>query len=328
MSNVTTRFKQATAAKRGERKLAVLPDCQAKERVEQWRGTLLGDKSIGCAINSLAFLSELDTNMAIQKVRQLGQCATRMGTPFSDVVDWFNKRQDPEQPLLFQEARFKLTDGKPVPNQTPPVTSGTLAPESDQTTSGGMHALFGFYAAMESELPNDACTVVKMNRPEGTTDLTPGHTVVIAKNKEGQLATIDPQQLTVTPFKGRVSAAFYNAFVAQRYISVSVAIATDPTCQDLVMSLLTLSDLPEEETKARTELSTHVFSMARFMHDWKNAEAQQGGRTKANKARTKAHKAKANKARTKANKARTKANKARTKAHKANKARTTRRQRA
>jgi hypothetical protein len=289
MSNVTTRFKQATAARRGERKLAVLPDCQAKERVEQWRGTLLGDKSIGCAINSLAFLSELDTNMAIQKVRQLGQCATRMGTPFSDVVDWFNKRQDPEQPLLFQEARFKLTDGKPVPNQTPPATSGRLVPETDPNTSGGMHALFGFYAAMESELPNDACTVVKMNRPEGTTDLTPGHTVVIAKNKEGQLATIDPQQLTVTPFKGRVSAAFYNAFVAQRYISASVAIATDPTCQDLVMSLLTLSDLPEEETKERTELTTHVFNMARFMHDWKNAEAQQqGGRTGAKSKRTRA----------------------------------------
>ena len=291
MSNVTTRFKQSTTAKRGEKKLAVLPDCNAKERVAQWRGTLLGDKSIGCAINSLAFLSELDTDMAIQEVRQLGQCATRMGTPFSDVVEWFNKRQDPEQPLLFQEARFKLTDGKPVPTQTPPATSGTLVPDSEQTIPGGMRALFGFYAAMASELPNNACTVVKMNRPEGTPGLTPGHTVVIAKSNDGELATIDPQQLTVTPFKGRVSAAFYNAFVAQQYISASVAIATDPNCQDLVMSLLTLSDMPEGEAKKRAELTTHVFNMARFMHDWKNAEMQQqqqqGGRTRA-KARSRA----------------------------------------
>ena len=55
-------------------KIAVLDNCKSEDRFKAWKdsgGTLLGQKSIGCGINSLTFLGIFDQNIGNNLVTQI-----------------------------------------------------------------------------------------------------------------------------------------------------------------------------------------------------------------------------------------------------------------
>ena len=172
-----------------------------------------------------------------------------------------------------------------APSTTQPATSGAAVAEQGSlanrgTPEDGMRALYGFFSQLQAEMPNNSCTIVKLNRsPDVARELglTPGHTVVIAKADDGTLSTIDPQQLSVMPFKGRVSAGFYNAYVSQGYSTASVVTASQPNCSDLVRILALISQT-EANSLARNQLVATAIEMAKFIARWRtDVMTQYGG---------------------------------------------------
>ena len=281
-----TRFTPSQPVQRNQLRLAVLQDCNPAKRIAAWTGALQGNQRIGCGINALTFLGEISSATATQEVSNLASCPDSQGTPFAQIVDWFNKRQDQSNPLFYQEFSFVITTGTAkAPSTTPPATSGAAIAEEGSlanrgTPEDGMRALYGFFSQLQAEMPNNSCTIVKLNRsPDVARELglTPGHTVVIAKADDGTLSTIDPQQLSVMPFKGRVSAGFYNAYVSQGYSTASVVTASQPNCSDLVRILALISQT-EANSLARNQLVATAIEMAKFIARWRtDVMTQYGG---------------------------------------------------
>lgn len=271
---------------RNQLRLAVLQDCNPATRVSSWTGALQGNQRIGCGINALTFLGEISAATATQEVGNLASCPDSQGTPFTQIVEWFNKRQNQSNPLYYQEFSFVITTGTTkAPSTVPPATSGAAIPEEGSianrgTPEDGMRALYGFFSQLQAEMPNNSCTIVKLNRSPDVArslGLTPGHTVVIAKAEDGTLSTIDPQQLSVMPFRGRVSAGFYNAYVSQGYSTASVVTASQPNCSDLIRILALISQT-EANSLARSQLIATAIEMAKFIARWRtDVMTQHGG---------------------------------------------------
>jgi hypothetical protein len=281
-----TRFTPSQPVQRNQLRLAVLQDCNPAKRIAAWTGALQGNQRIGCGINALTFLGEISSATATQEVSNLASCPDSQGTPFTQIVDWFNKRQDQSNPLFYQEFSFVITTGTAkAPSTAQPATSGAAIAEQGSlanrgTPEDGMRALYGFFSQLQAEMPNNSCTIVKLKRsPDVARELglTPGHTVVIAKADDGTLSTIDPQQLSVMPFKGRVSAGFYNAYVSQGYSTASVVTASQPNCSDLIR-ILALISKTQANSLARNQLVATAIEYAKFIARWRtDVMAQHGG---------------------------------------------------
>jgi len=180
--------------------LAILPNCDASARCISWIGPLMQQNKIGCGINVLAFMGEVDPVNATRGVtlaRTSGQ-----GTPFSLIVDWFNRKPIGFQ-YAFYEAAYKINTKQ---------------------------SLELFFDNIKLALPNNSCTIVKLNRsldprqrPPG---LTPGHFILLSKEAAGEIWTFEP--IYSTPgdcnkrqYKG-VSDNFFRAYQNQGYETASV----------------------------------------------------------------------------------------------------------
>ena len=180
--------------------LAILPNCEASTRCISWLGPLMQQNNIGCGINVLAFMGEVDpvnATTGVTLARTSGQ-----GTPFSLIVDWFNRKPIGFQ-YVFYEAVYEINTKL---------------------------SLEVFFNNIKLALPNNSCTIVKLNRnvdprrrPPG---LTPGHYILLSKEDDGEVWTFEP--IYSTPgdcnkrqYKG-VSDNFFRAYQRQGYETVSV----------------------------------------------------------------------------------------------------------
>ena len=149
--------------------LAIIPNCNAEKRCEGWQGALNGQQRVGCGINVLRFIEEMDGTTAAAGLKHAidyGQ-----GTPFGLVVDWFNhKAAQTATKAHFLEQKYWID------------TRERLA---------------GFLDSMYHNLDPDSCAIVKYNRPpQGSprykAGLTPGHYVLMFKDARNKLWTYEP----------------------------------------------------------------------------------------------------------------------------------------
>ena len=120
-------------------RLFILPNCDAEDRCSTWLGALDGKTRVGCGINVLRFMSEIDEDSARQGVAEAEQSA---GTPFQVVVNWFNKKLEETQ------AAYKVIEGKQNIN-------------TKENLKGFFDSLFYF-------LPENSCILIKFNRDPQT----------------------------------------------------------------------------------------------------------------------------------------------------------------
>jgi len=180
--------------------IAILPACDADKRCKMWLGPLNQIGNIGCGINILGFMGEIDWDNA-----QKGIAEARFGgTPFQYIVNWFN----------LKSTNIGLT--KQYHEKKYPIDS--------------MKGLDDFFQDVKSKLPNNSCVLVKLNRNDDPTKrpigLTPGHYILLHKDSEGVLHTYEPIYSTPGDCKARqfkgVSANFFNSYQQQGYITASI----------------------------------------------------------------------------------------------------------
>lgn len=191
------------------RRLVILPNCNADLRCSSWLGALNGETRRGCGINVLRFMNEIDDINALHGLDRA--INSGQGTPFSDIVDWFNKK-------LTNSRQSIDADGNTffIYEQTIRINSKVLLEE--------------YFKQLDYNLPINSCTIVKLNRhpdpAQRPANLTPGHYVLMSKDGSGKLWTYEPYISTPTncvkrEYKG-VSDKFYNAYQSQGYITVSI----------------------------------------------------------------------------------------------------------
>ena len=188
-----------------ESKIVILPNCYAEERCSLWLGPLNNVTTIGCGINVLRFMGEVDeqyANLGLQEAYTSGQ-----GTPFSDIVSWFDRKTG---------ERYKWSEHV--------IDISTI--ESLRT----------FFISIRDDalLPN-SCILVKLNRnpdprirPLGT---TPGHYILLNKDLNNDLWTYEPIYSVPGNCNRRkftsVSQNFFNTYnIQQGYISASILIVS------------------------------------------------------------------------------------------------------
>jgi hypothetical protein len=145
--------------------LSVLTNCDDETRFQQWKdagGALLGNKNIGCGINSLTYLGVFTRPQGAQLVDILNA----RGTTFDEMMNYVYSR-----------------------NQVPQIK----IPFDISTLLGVQY----FINALTDLLCEGCCTIVKLMRQPETpqTQFPAGHTIVFSKNG-GVLYATDPQQGT------------------------------------------------------------------------------------------------------------------------------------
>jgi len=180
--------------------LAILPNCDARDRCANWIGPLNGNNRIGCGINALAFLGEIEGEQ-VQRGLRLAQ---NTGTPFEYIVAWFNNKiQNIDNTKRFIETRYNINTRENLER---------------------------FFIFMNYNLERNTCTIVKYNRhPDANqrpANLTPGHYVILHKDNNNSIFTYEPIYSTqgncdARPYNG-VSNNFFAAFQRQGYLTVSV----------------------------------------------------------------------------------------------------------
>jgi hypothetical protein len=158
--------------------LSILRNCNPRARFDAWQrdgGALLGNRNIGCGINSLTFLEVFTRQQGENLVRVIN----RRGTTFQEMMNYvFNSNGGNPQ----FEVRFNITN-------------------VERTQS-----LIDFLQD-DNTLPRGSCTIAKMMRYDDNTPpervplfngsaLTSGHSIIFSKDEEGVLHAIDPQQGT------------------------------------------------------------------------------------------------------------------------------------
>ena len=152
--------------------LSKLPKCDSKKRKDAWRasgGALLGNKNIGCGINSLVFLGVFTRKEGDDLVRVINP----RGTTFSEMMNYVAARSggNTQREVIF------------------PIT--TVAQVQD------------FISAIKRNLGENSCTVAKMMRyPDNSTPVyckgllyLSGHSIIFGV-ENGTLYAIDPQNDT------------------------------------------------------------------------------------------------------------------------------------
>ena len=198
--NETTSFRYQLSEFARNTSLAILPNCDAKDRCANWIGPLNGNNKIGCGINALAFLGEIEGEQVQSGLHQ----AQNTGTPFKHIVDWFNNKiQNIDKTKRFIETKYDINT---------------------------LENLERFFNIMCFNLGINTCTIVKYNRdPDANkrpANLTPGHYVILHKDINNKIITYEPIYSTqgtcnTRQYKG-VSKNFFNAFQQQGYLTVSV----------------------------------------------------------------------------------------------------------
>jgi len=186
-------------------RLMILPGCNADTRCTYWLGALNGETRRGCGINVLRFMGEIDESNA--KIGLNQAMNTGQGTPFADVIDWFNKKITNSQ------------KGNEI--YVASVTEGI----------NSLSELTRFFRVLNFHLIPNSCTIVKLNRhadpAQRPGNFTPGHYVLISKDNAGKLWTYEPYiskpgDCNRREFKGTISQGFFNAYNKQQgYISAS-----------------------------------------------------------------------------------------------------------
>jgi len=192
------------------RRLLILGTCNAQTRCDRWLGALNGETRRGCGINALRFMGEIDDPVADA---HLGQ---RMASPFVSVdgiAAWFNHKLAKSNKARQNKESYNITSTILQINTIPALTE--------------------YFRVLDTNMPPNSCTIVKLNRdddpnrrPQG---LTPGHFVLISKDERGKIWTYEP--LTSKPgecdrreYKGTVSQGFFNAYQMQGYITASLLV--------------------------------------------------------------------------------------------------------
>ena len=181
--------------------LAVLPNCNAETRCKNWPGALLGNTRIGCGINVLYFMGQIDNVNTLNGLKLAAESGE--GTPFSSIVKWFNWKNPNKANVNYIE-------------QQHPINT--------------VETLKTFYDYLYMIMPNNTCCLAKLNRNIHTAravNLTPGHYVLVSKESNGQLFTYEPiystrEKCNKREYKGSVSPNFFKAYSDQHYISCSV----------------------------------------------------------------------------------------------------------
>lgn len=195
--------------------IVVLPNCNAPERCAFWLGPLIGQENIGCGIYVLKFMGEIDPEN--EKKGFMEAKLSGIGTPFNDIIDWFNKKL--------------IASGK---NEDASYYYNIIEFILDISN---LENLSLFFELLYNHLPINTCTIVKLNRHPDTLirkrmtgmDLTPGHYVLISKDKDGILRTYEPiyskpGDCKSFPYKGFISSNFFKSYQKQGYISASLLI--------------------------------------------------------------------------------------------------------
>ena len=186
------------------------PNCEASRRCNHWLGALNKETRVGCGINVLRFMGEIDY---VNAVHGLTLAKTgEGGTPFRFMVMWFNRKL----------RNLNVMDYKIYEH-----VQDIRTPEK----------LTQYFNVLDRYLPPNSCTLVKLNRnkdvalrprhPESGRALTPGHYVLMSK-EDGKIWTYEPYISTPgkcnkREYKG-VSTNFFNAYTREGYISVSMLI--------------------------------------------------------------------------------------------------------
>lgn len=192
--------------------LVILPNCNAEIRCAYWLGALNGVTNIGCGINVLRFISEIDESNA---QAGLQQAITGQGTPFSVIVDWFNKKIYNSGLYIHNYEMYQIHETR-----------------LDINSKNNLAIYFNI---LNTYLPLNSCTIVKLNRNDNPllrpVNTTPGHYVLISKDMTGNLWTYEPI-LSVSgncnkrKFNGTVSDNFFSAYQNEGYISASLLAIT------------------------------------------------------------------------------------------------------
>lgn len=168
-------------------KLLIFSNCQGIARFDEWEktgGTLLGNKSIGCGINSLCFLGVFTKELGEHLVKNI----LPSGTTFLDILYYLNELSSSK--VIYTEHVYNLS--------TLPDLTNTL---------NLLHQL----------MPENSCTIVKLNRPS---DML-GHTIVFSK-ENNILYTFDPQAMKKWERRDDThDSSIFSAWKAENHISLS-----------------------------------------------------------------------------------------------------------
>ena len=187
--------------------LAILPNCNAEDRCKKWVGALNGITGIGCGVNILRFIGEIDdtdANVALKQATCNGE-----GTPFQDIVNWFNLKLKNMGIKKIHLEEFKvLIDGRDKVER--------------------------LFAMFNHELLPNTCVIVKLNRVDNQSllerkGLTPGHYILLSKDAKNHMWTYEPYLSTkndcfTRQYKGVISDNFYASYRKNLYDSASYLI--------------------------------------------------------------------------------------------------------
>ena len=175
--------------------LVILPNCDADTRCAYWLGALNGINYIGCGINVLRFMSEIDETNANIGLQQA--IDTRLGTPFSIIGDWFIKKLYNSGKDEYNNVNYKIFETKIDINSK--------------------NNLSYYFDVLNSYLPVNSCTIVKLNRNNyELLNRTPGHYVLMSKDMAGDLWTYEP----LTSYTGHCDKRKYNGTVSDNFFKV------------------------------------------------------------------------------------------------------------
>ena len=199
-----------------------IPGIDYNQENKSWAeqgGTIRGEKSIGCGINTLLYLDVIDRNQGEQMVSSL-QVNRGMGTSFVDMLNSIRLKYN--SPPLY-ELRTEL--GFPVSTDS----------------------LSNFFLFILNNYPDRALIMIKLNRDNPLFPL--GHSVVL--HKVGRSVwTLDPQQMTERksfdlddPSNGANLSKIANVFSNNRFNSISVGYFKNSEVHNLQSVAITLPEI-------------------------------------------------------------------------------------
>ena len=227
--------------------LAVIKDCNIRERWDNFNevwmnGHVTGSNYVGCGINVLFILDEMNTYTAIGKVRQLTNNPSSIGTSMTEMINLLNSKSQ-EKKSIEKRAFFKIKNIDFI-IYNPDRISINREPTRNR--------LYIAYKFIFESMPDNSCMILKyMRNPDELqrerVTLTHGHTVVLTRilkgNGTSELYSVDPQAkegprlLKLSEWAGdeMVSINSYNALVRDNwYRSFCIIEACSYTCNTLV----------------------------------------------------------------------------------------------
>ncbi len=204
---------------------------------------LKGTQMRGCGLNALAFLTEMSVTKAEGLVPYLGN----LGTPFEDIVNWFNNKSIAgpiEKSLYFYKKTYNIVY---------PGEESNLDDVHVKTII--KDRILKAYNDIFNQMSNDSTTLIKYERNQAEltlhgVNLTPGHTAILGRQRD-QLYTADPQQISPPKILklDAISDNAYNAIVKTNfYRTFNLIGAANIDCAFLVD--LVLNNDPHSKTAA------------------------------------------------------------------------------